>query len=144
MGPVCRRADRTAARTTRSTGRIFVRYAKQWADEEGIPAAAFRQLGVPNDVLAEAGIDRRPKGRRGAKADTAPRKRHPPVKSEALEEAVLAMDEPFTVKDIIERVGASPVTVKAVLDRLIAQEKVTDAGERPGTRGRAARLWKVA
>ena len=66
------------------------------------------------------------------------------MKSAVLEEAVLAMDESFTVKDIAERVGASPMTVKNVLDRLIAQEKVVDAGERPGARGRAARLWKVA
>ena len=122
----------------------FVRYAKQWADEEGVPAAAFRQLGVPNDVLVEAGLDRRPKGRRGAKAGAAPRQRRPPVKSAVLEEAVLAMDESFTVKDIADRMGASAVTVKNVLDRLIAQEKVTDAGERPGARGRAAKLWKVA
>ena len=41
-------------------------------------------------------------------------------------------------------IGGSPMTVKAVLDRLIAQERVTDTGERPATRGRAAKLWKVA
>jgi hypothetical protein len=122
----------------------FVRYAMQWADEERVPATAFRELGVPNDVLIEAGLDRRPKGRRGAKAGTAPRQRRPPVKSAVLEEALLAMGEPFTVKDIAEREGASPMTVKTVLDRLIAQEKVIGAGERHGARGRAAKLWKVA
>jgi len=40
----------------------FVRYARAWATEEGIPASAFRELGVPADVLAEAGLDGQPKG----------------------------------------------------------------------------------
>ena len=35
------------------------------------------------------------------------------------------------------------MTVKVVLDRLVAQEKVAEAGERPGARGRASKLWKV-
>jgi len=66
------------------------------------------------------------------------------VKTEALEEAILAMGEPFTVKDIVENVGGSPMTVKTVLERLAEQERVVVAGERPATRGRAAKLWKVA
>jgi hypothetical protein len=129
----------------------FVRYARTWAQEEGIPASAFRELGVPKDVLAEAGLDGPPRrdGRRrrgGAGTGprgTAPRQRRPAVKTEALQEAILGMAEPFTVKDIVENVGGSPMTVKAVLERLIAQEKVTDVGERPAARGRAAKLWKV-
>src|SRR3712207_13552 len=46
----------------------FIRYAKDWADSEGVPAAAFRQMGVPDDVLTEAGFEtgrRRRGGRRG-------------------------------------------------------------------------------
>ena len=33
----------------------FVKLAKSWADEESVPASAFRELGVPADVLAAAG-----------------------------------------------------------------------------------------
>jgi len=122
----------------------FVRYARSWAEEEGIPASAFRALGVPNNVLAEAGLDGAPKGRRQSKAGTAPRSRRPPVKTETLEAAIVNQAEPFTVKDIETSVGGSPMTIKTVLDRLVAHGKVAEAGERPGTRGRAAKLWKVA
>jgi hypothetical protein len=122
----------------------FVRFARSWAEEEGVPASAFRELGVPADVLAEAGLDGQPRGRRRrGGARTAPRQRRPAVKTEALESAILGMTESFTVKDIIENVGGSPMTVKTVLDRLAQQERLVDAGERPGGRGRASKLWKV-
>src|SRR4051794_24754220 len=55
------------AKATDGTGyrADFVRFAKPWADEESIPVSAFRQLGVPRDVLAEAARDGRARGRRG-------------------------------------------------------------------------------
>ena len=121
-----------------------MRYARTWAQEEGIPGSAFRELGVPSDVLAEAGLEGQPKGGRRSKAGTAPQSRRPPVKTEQLEAGILALSEPFTVRDVADRIGGSPITIKAALDRLVAQEKVADAGERPGMRGRAAKLWKVA
>jgi hypothetical protein len=121
----------------------FVRFARAWATEEGVPASAFRELGVPADVLADAGLDGQPKGRRRSKAGTAPRLRRPPVKTEQLEAGILAFSEPFTVRDVADRIGGSPITIKAALDRLVAQEKVVDAGERPGARGRAAKVWRV-
>jgi len=121
----------------------FVRYARSWATEEGIPASAFRELGVPTDVLAEAGLDGQPKGRKRSKAGTAPRSRRPPVRTEQLEAGILALTEPFTVGEVADRIGGSPMTIKVVLDRLVAQGKVTEAGERSVTRGRAAKLWKV-
>ena len=44
----------------------FTRYAKEWADSEGVPAGAFRQMGVPDDVLSEAGFEAGRGRRRGA------------------------------------------------------------------------------
>src|SRR3954464_11115053 len=35
----------------------FIKYAKEWADENGVPASAFRETGVAGDVLAAAGLD---------------------------------------------------------------------------------------
>jgi hypothetical protein len=122
----------------------FIRFARSWAEEEGVPASAFRELGVPNDVLAEAGLDGQPKSRRRPKAGTAPRSRRPAVKTDQLEAGILGMAEPFTVKDIADRIGGSTITIKAALDRLAAQDKVGEAGERSGHRGRASKLWKVA
>jgi len=122
----------------------FIKYAKQWAEENGVPVSAFRSMGVPADVLAAAGLDGQAKDRRRSKAGTAPRSRRPAVKAEALEEAILAMSEPFTAREIADRIGGSPVTIKAVLDRLAAQDRVAVVGERGAGRGRAARLWQVA
>jgi hypothetical protein len=122
----------------------FIKSAKQWADEEGVPASAFREMGVPNDVLSAAGIAGSPKSRRRSRATTAPRHRRPAVKTDTLEEGILGLDETFTVNDVVERVGGSPMTVKKALDGLASQGKVRDAGERKGSRGRASKLWKVA
>jgi predicted ArsR family transcriptional regulator len=66
------------------------------------------------------------------------------VKSDALEAGILAMGEPFTIKDVVDNVGGSPMTVKVVIDRLEAQERISAAGERANVRGRASKLWKVA
>lgn len=35
----------------------FVRHAKAWADEQGIPARAFSGLQVPDEVLRQAGFE---------------------------------------------------------------------------------------
>lgn len=40
---------------------FFVQYGKQWADENGIEYATFRDMGVPADTLKEAGIHWRQK-----------------------------------------------------------------------------------
>src|SRR5579859_3165277 len=34
----------------------FIKHAKRWADSEGVPVAAFRQMGVPEDVISAAGF----------------------------------------------------------------------------------------
>jgi len=135
--------DRTKSTDGSAYRADFVRLARSWAEEEGVPASAFRELGVPAEVLAEAGLDGQAKGRRPSKAGTAPRSRRPAVKTEELEAGILAFTEPFTVREVADRIGGSPMTIKVVLDRLVAQDKVAEAGERPGARGRAARVWEV-
>jgi hypothetical protein len=123
----------------------FVRYAKAWAEAESVPASAFQQLGVPDELLQQAGIiivggrGRRRKSAAAAPAAT----RRKAVSASQLEEGILALDGEFTLKDVSERVGGSPATIKAAIERLEAQEKVQAAGERTGSRGRAARTWKV-
>ena len=66
------------------------------------------------------------------------------MKADQLEAGILVTAEHFTVRDVVDRLGGSPMTVKVILDRWVAQEKVTEVGERTAGRGRAARLWKVA
>ncbi len=124
----------------------FVASGKAWAEAEGVPANAFEQMGVPHDALVEAGIivvGGRPRGGPRTRT-TATATRRPAVKAEDLETGILALTDVFSVREVAERVGGSPVSVKAVLGRLEAEGKVTPAGERSSHRGRAAQVWKVA
>ena len=127
--------------------RAFVEQAKIWASAEGVPASAFQEMGVPDDVLRAAGIvvggrSRRGGGQRPAASTRSTRR--PAIRTAELESGILSLSDPFSVKDVSERVGGSTVTVKAAIDRLEAQGKVVAAGERPGNRGRASRTWTVA
>ena len=125
----------------------FVANAKAWAEAEGVPGSAFRSMGVPADVIAEAGLDdgKRRRGRGKGKAQTsATRTRRPSVRSDQLEQGILGMSGEFTTKDVVDQVGGSQLTVRTAIDRLEAQGKISTAGERAGGRGRAARTWKVA
>lgn len=124
----------------------FIANAKQWAAEEGVPGSAFRSMGVPDDVLRAAGLDGVAKRRRGKGRTTtsAPRTRRPGVKVEQLEQGILALSGEFTIKDVVEQVGGSQLTVRTALDRLEGQGKIVAAGERAGSRGRAAKTWKAA
>ena len=125
----------------------FIFHGKAWAEAEGIPAAAFEQMGVPQDVLQAAGIiivGGRQRSVRTVRVKVLAAPRKPAVKAEELEAGVLAFNQPFfTVKDVSERVGGSTVTVKAAINRLEAQGKVVASGERAGQRGRAAKVWTL-
>jgi hypothetical protein len=123
----------------------FVANAKQWAASEGIPASAFRSMGVPDDVLRAAGLDGTRRGRGRPKAASGPsRTRRPSVKADQLESGILTLSGEFSIKDVADQVGGSTQPIRSALERLEAQGKVTAAGERAGGRGRAAKTWKVA
>lgn len=117
----------------------FIAHARRWAESEGVPQSAFATMAVPKAVLDAAfGA---PKARKAKAAPAGRRTRSKPAQVEA---GILAVPGEFTVRDAVAATGASTVTVKAAIDRLTAQRKVREAGERAGARGRAARTWKVA
>jgi hypothetical protein len=120
----------------------FTKNARAWAAAERVPESAFRQLGVPDDVLrATFG-----KAKRGGPGKSAPARaaRRGRVSADQIMEGTLALDGPFSIRDVSERVGGSPVTVKNVIGMLEAQGKIVHAGEKAGSRGRAAKTWTVA
>ena len=139
--------DRASAPDLDTYEKDFTTLAKEWAEAEGVPASAFEQMGVPRHVLEAAGlIPRAGRGRGRVKA--APTKqtvtRRAAIKSDELEAGILAFEEPFTIKDVTEKVGGSTITVTKAIERLEAQGKVNAAGERANERGRASRVWAVA
>src|SRR5262245_34589661 len=53
----------------------FVAHAKTWADAQGVPVAAFRELKVTDDVLRDAGFSLPAGRRRGRRGTTGPGRR---------------------------------------------------------------------
>lgn len=130
--------DRLQAPDPAAVVKRFVANAKVFADQEGIPAAAFLELGVPADVLTEAGFDvptrRRPavpKAPRASRATGAPR-----VTSEQVRAAALAMPRHFTLNDVATKAGGgSPATIRKVVDELVESGRVAKLGPVPGWSG---------
>ena len=97
----------------------FIEHAKEWAEANDVPAEVFEDMGVRTDVLEAAGlIGRARRGpRRGARraAPTTTRPAGAPrrasVRADALEEGILGLTYPFSVRDVSENVGGSTITV---------------------------------
>jgi hypothetical protein len=118
----------------------FVAHAKSWADAEGVPASAFRELGVPDDVLREAGFelparggrDRRSRGVEGGGL----RQRAKAVPVDDIKAYVLDQKGTFVLADIMHGVGGSPATVRKAVDELVEAGQVERLGPMPGYTGR--------
>jgi hypothetical protein len=127
----------------------FTRYAKEWADSEGVPAAAFRQMGVPEDVLGEAGFDSTRRRRGGRRSATTSRLRAPRAKavgSDQIRRWILDQSDSFTLSSAQQGVGGTPATIKKAVDALIGEGRVERLGPVPGYqgRGRAPIQYSVA
>ncbi len=108
----------------------FVAHAKAWADGENIDAAAFREMGVPADVLRDAGFGGARRAR-AASSGGAPRSRV----TQAEIKAVIP-SAPFTKKDLVAVSGASIGSVTKVIDEMIAAGELENRGDDPDWAGR--------
>lgn len=117
----------------------FVTHAKQWADDNDVPVGAFRQMGVPADVLVDAGFPTaRTSGGRAASPSTggARRKRAAAVTADTIREYVLSRKEPFTIQEVRQEVGGSTATVTKVIKELVADGSLTERGPAANHTGR--------
>ncbi len=122
----------------------FILHAKRYADDEGIPVSAFREMGVPNDVLAEAGFEGVP--RRGQVATGTPRQRAPRMPLEQIKAALHRLPKHFTLSELAEKAGGgSPATLRKAVDELIAEGNVARVGPKTdySGRGRAPIVYEV-
>lgn len=127
----------------------FITYAKQWADENDITASAFRQMGVPSEVLVDAGFSpARGRGGRAASPSTgaARRKRAAAVTADTIRDFVLSRKELFTIQDVREGIGGSTATVTKVIKELVRDGTLADQGPMTSHtgRGRAPTNYQVA
>lgn len=124
----------------------FVKQAKAWADGERIPGSVFREMGVPDDVLHEAGFDVRQRRGRRAQSGSGSRTRAPRVSLEHITAAVNRLPKQFTLSDLGDKAGGgSPATLRKAVDDLIAQKKVKKVGpmENYKGRGRAPTVYEL-
>jgi hypothetical protein len=119
----------------------FVEHAKAWAEPQGIPVTAFRELQVPDEVLREAGFDvpaTSPRRRRGggAPASNDGRQRAKAVPVEDIKSYVLQQTGTFVLTDVMNGVGGSPATVRKAVDDLVESGQVERLGPVPDYQGR--------
>jgi hypothetical protein len=113
----------------------FVTHARAYAEAEGIPVAAYRALGVTDDVLAEAGFAvpssrgrRGPAaGRRASTGSSTPRA--PQISVAQIKSVAEEMPKQFTLAQLADKAGGgSPVTVRKAVDELIAEGRAAKLG----------------
>jgi len=131
----------------------FVENAWTYASAEGIPVEAFRALGVPDDVLSQAGFEV-PRGR--GRGPAAPAKRSTRRSSGApraanvqvgqLKSVAVQMPKRFTLAQLAEKAGGgSPATVRKAVEELVANGRVANMGPDPDHHGpgRAPTLYEL-
>ncbi|CAN5719389.1 hypothetical protein BH24ACT2_BH24ACT2_19220 [soil metagenome] len=126
----------------------FVAHARTYAEDQDIPASAFREMGVPADTLAEAGFDMGTSRRRRRSAPTtAGRSRAPRVPLDEIKSAVGSLSKRFTLSDLADAAGGgSPATLRKAVDELIADKRVTKIGPKEDHhgRGRAPTVYELS
>jgi hypothetical protein len=126
----------------------FVAQAQAYAEEQNIPVSAFREMGVPADVLAEAGFDVGTSRRRRRSApSTAGRTRAPRVPLDEIKSAVGRLSKRFTLSDLADAAGGgSPATLRKAVDELIAEGRVAKIGPKEDHhgRGRAPTVYELS
>jgi hypothetical protein len=124
----------------------FVAHAKDYAEAQSIPVAAFRALGVADDLLRRAGLDTGARRGRGATAGGAPRQRAPKVSIDELKAATMRLPKQFTLAELAEAAGGgSPQTVRRAVDELIEAGKARSLGPKTDHhgRGRAPTVYEL-
>ena len=113
----------------------FLAHAKEWADAEGIPAAAFREMGVPSADLVAAGLS---PGGRLPRADRDPNR---PIRGRAprlsLDEVAAKLPSvEFRLTDLAAAIGREPATSRNYLNQLVANGVVAVVGDDPNHHGK--------
>jgi len=120
----------------------FVAHAKDYATAESIPLAAFEALGVPAEVLRQAGLT----GGRGRRSGES-RQRAPKMSIDELKAAARRLPKQFTLADVArEAGGGSPQTVRKAVEEMIEAGQARNLGPKPDHdgRGRAPTLYELA
>ena len=119
----------------------FLQHARAWGVSNEISPTAWIRLGVPPDVLRQAGITgnraaTQPSSRPTDRGATTRRAHAPSVTAKQIAEHIKSLDVPFVLTDITARIGGSPMTVRKAVEQLIAEGSVVRLGPAQGHDGR--------
>lgn len=126
---------------------VFVTEAKDWAESEGVTVGAFQAMGVPDDVLKQAGFEvpagggsGLSSGSRGSGGSRAPRIPLDEVLAEAK-----GLPAQWKLSDLAAKLGRNEPTVRNYVKRLMGEGLVTEIGDDPehDGRGRAPKIYEV-
>lgn len=145
--------ERAKAADAEAISADFIAHARTYAVAEGIPAEAFRRLGVNDSVLSEAGFAvPSSRGRRGpaakdrAHSTRASGPRAPQVSVSQVKAAAHRMPKQFTLAQLADQAGGgSPVTVRKAVQELISEGRAAKLGADPNHsgRGRAPTIYEL-
>ena len=121
----------------------FIAHARQWAETNNVPATAFEKLGVAVDVLSEAGLA--PRQRVHKRTRRAASESAPSVTTREIKDAISRMQGEFTIGDIAQAAGGSPMTVRKALNEMVEQGQVRRIGpaENWSSKGRAPIMYEL-
>lgn len=122
---------------------VFIAEAKAWAEAERIKPEFIAALGVPNDVMKEAGFEFTPPAPpRKSASSRAPRLDEDDVLA-ALQGLGTAVE--FKLSDAADAIDRNAATARNYVNRLIEAGKIKEVGDDPnhGGRGRAPKLYKL-
>ena len=110
----------------------FIQHARAWAEDNDIPGSVFGELGVPESVLRSAGFG---VGRRG-KASTAQTLRAKSVSAKDIQDHIVRWrKQTFTLANVAQTVGGSPMTIRKAVDELVRSGTITRVGPTPDWSG---------
>jgi hypothetical protein len=114
----------------------FVLHAKGWAAANRVTVAAFRQMGLTDELLKAAGLlaDTSRAGRSSRKSASSSGRSS--VTAESIKAHVRSLRGTFTMADIQSSVGGSPMTVRKAVQALVDDGTITRLGPVTNWRGR--------
>lgn len=124
---------------------VFIAEAKAWADEEGIPTSAFQSMGVPDDILKQAGFTitspSATRARRSSGGTRAPR-----IAMGDVDAAAKSLSGEWKLQDLAGKLDRDPTTTRNYLKKLMDAGTVKEIGDDPNHdgRGRAPKLYSTS
>lgn len=124
----------------------FYAHAKDWADANGIDPVSFIELGVDHATMRAAGFNDLPKAATKVAVRDRPTTgtRRARVRVEDVKTVAAKRTGEFTLAELIDSTGGSPMTVRRAVNQLVDAGDIERLGPAPswGREGRAPIIYR--